>query len=189
MSYGQITFIRNFGGSGIDIGNAVAPTQDGGYILVGSTNSYGAGNYDIYLLKTNAYGDSVWAKTFGDSLEDIGNSVSQTADGGYIIVGSTKNYGATNSDVYLIKTNANGDVTWTRRFDGTLNDMGRSVRQTSDGGYIIVGYTNNAGSYPDPQNVYLIKTDASGNMVWYKTFGSTRKEDGYEVKQTADGGY
>ena len=101
---------ENFGGGEEDIGLSLQKTSDGGYVIAGGTYSFGAGNQDVYLIKTNAFGDTLWTKTFGGSNNDIGTSIHQTNDGGYIIVGSTASFGAEYSDVYLIKTNANGDT-------------------------------------------------------------------------------
>jgi outer membrane protein assembly factor BamB len=146
---------KTFGGTGHDVGYSVQQTRDGGYIIVGYTASYGAGGYDVYLIKVDANGNMQWSRTFGGSGDDEGYSVQQTSDGGYIIVGSTTSYGAGGSDVYLIKVDANGNMQWSRTFGGARDDGGSSVQQTSDGGYIIVGGTASygAGGY----DVYLIK--------------------------------
>ena len=154
---GNTTWTKTFGGAYSDVARSVQPTADGGYIIAGYTESFGAGSYDVYLIKT----DTTWTKTFGGTSHDYGYSVEPTADGGYIIAGSTRSFGAGIDDVYLIKTDAIGNATWTITFGGTDFDYGQSVRQTSDGGYIIAGYTSSfgAGFY----DVYLIKTDANGN--------------------------
>ena len=177
---------KTFGGTSLDFGLYVQQTTDGGYIVTGLTNSSTCfGNGDVLLIKTDVNGDLLWTKTFE---ANIGNSVKQTTDGGYIICGSTDYVGNGGSDVYLIKTNINGDSLWTKTFGGTGGDSGTSVQQTTDGGYIITGFTDydNCGSY---SNVYLIKTDANGNSLWTKTFGGTGGDSGTSVKQTSDGGY
>ncbi len=180
-------WIKTHGGSSDDRGYSVQPTPDSGYILTGYTESFGAGDSDVYLIKTDANGDQQWYKTFGGTDYDIGNSVQLTSDGGYIVVGYTGSFGAGNIDVYLIKTDANGNQQWDTTFGGKNNDYGYSVQPTSDDGYIIVGYTESFGAgYSD---VYLIKTDAGGNQQWYKTFGGTGSDYGYSVQPTSDGGY
>ena len=184
---GDTLWTRTYGGTGGDEGNSVQQTADGGYIIAGYTWSFGAGSADVYLVKTSALGDTLWTRAYGGTKDDEGCSVRQTADGGYIIAGFTASLGAGSQDVYLIKTNAQGDTVWTRTYGGTNGDMGNSVSQTSDGGYIITGYTKSFGAgYED---VYLIKTDASGDTVWTRTYGGTNSDEGSSVQQTADGGY
>ncbi|MCX6641364.1 MAG: hypothetical protein NTW14_12945 [bacterium] len=183
---GDSVWTRTFGGSGTDVGISVQVISDGGYIIGGTTDSDGAGVEDIYLIKTDANGDSVWTRTFGGSGMDVGHSVHQTSDGGYIIAGLTYSFGAGNADVYLIKTDAAGNQVWTRTFGGSGMDVGSCVQQTSDGGYIIVGYTD---SYGLDIQIYLIKTDAAGNLVWQRIYGGSNADVGACMQQTSDGGY
>jgi hypothetical protein len=138
-------------------------TLDGGFIITGITNSVGAGGYDVYLVKTDSLGDTLWSRTYGGTGDDEGMSVKQTLDGGYIIVGWTNSFGAGDYDIYLIRTDSLGDTLWTRTYGGVFNDGGYSVQQTTDGGYIIAGYTNSFGA--GGFDVYLIKTDANGYVT------------------------
>jgi len=177
---------KTFGGSGPDEGYSVQQTSDGGYIIAGATWSSDTGNWDVYLVKTDPNGNSEWEKTFGPSERDFAASVHQTSDGGYIITGDTSSLGTGDADVYLVKTDPNGNSQWQKNFGGTSDDHGLSVQQTSDGGYIIAGYTE---VYTMGNNVYLIKTDPNGNSMWQKTFGWTDSEHGFSVQQTSDGGY
>ncbi|MEO0087732.1 MAG: hypothetical protein ABIK90_06635 [candidate division WOR-3 bacterium] len=158
---GNLLWYKTFGGSGLDEGYSVQQTSDGGYIIAGYTSSFGASDYDVYLIKTDGNGNLLWYKTFGGSGEDYGYSAQQTSDGGYIIAGGTWSFGG--GDVYLIKTGGNGNLLWYKTFGGSGLDEGYSVQQTSDGGYIIAGYSMpfGAGDY----DVYLIKTDGNGNTM------------------------
>jgi hypothetical protein len=181
---------KTFGGSSSDEGYSVQQTSDGGYIIAGSTASFGAGSYDVYLIKTDPNGNQEWQKTFGGDSHDGGFSVQQTSDGGYIIAGTIELFGAGSDYVYLIKTDPNGNKTWQKTFSGNGNGYGQSVKQTTDGGYIIAGTTSTIEERPK-YDVYLIKTDSDGNLLWQKTFGGSHNAWGFSVQQTTDddGGY
>jgi hypothetical protein len=194
------------------MGNSVQQTTDGGYIIAGSSMDY---YNDALLIKTDSQGEEVWIQTFDGDLYDYARSVQQTSDGGYIVTG-TKYLGLggyyedDNFQVWLLKTDSNGNETWNHTFgvDSSLTDgvmtysAGYSVQQTSDGGYIITGYTNAAivenYGYADTvatsdYNLLLIKTDSNGNETWFKLFGGTTEnegdQEGRSVQQTTDGGY
>jgi hypothetical protein len=185
----QVTFVHRYGGVDNDEGYCVRQTFDGGYIVVGSTSSFGAGSDDVYLIKTDANGDSLWTHTYGGTDIDWGFSVQQTSDSGYIIAGATESFPVGDWNVYLIKTDVNGDTLWTKTYGGASIDEGHSVQQTSDSGYIIAGATRSFGEGLD-WDVYLIKTDASGDTVWTRTHGTMNgSELGRSVQQTSDNGY
>jgi len=185
---GDSLWTKTYGGTNTDWCESVQQTMDGGYIMAGGTASFGAGNYDVYLIKTNVSGDTLWTKTYGGTNGEYGHTVQQTMDGGYIIAGQTQSFGAGGEDVYLIKTNASGDTLWTRTYGGTDNDEGWSVQQTTDGGYLVAGGTV---SFGNNEQVFLIKTNASGDTLWTTTFGGPfpSSDMGYSVQQTTDGGY
>ena len=173
---------QTFGGTSEDLGLSVQQTSDGGYIITGYTYSFGDGNRDIYLIKTFEDGNLIWETVFGGEEGDSGRSVQQTYDGGYIICGYTGSFGNGIYNVYLIKTDENGQEEWSQIFgEDSGYSHGQSVQQTYDGGYIITGTIGT--------DVYLIKTDENGVEEWSQTFGGEYDDRGYSVQQTTDGGY
>lgn len=189
-SLGDTLWTKTYGGTNYDWSSSIQQTLDGGYIISGATWSFGAGSEDVYLIKTDALGDTQWTKTYGGDSTDYGFAVRQTMDSGYIIVGGTQSFGAGLEDVYLIKTDSLGNTQWTKTYGGNSTDYGRSVQQTSDNGYIIAGNTYSFGEDSfNSFNVYLLKTDENGDTLWSKIFGGNNDDEGSSVQQTSDGGY
>ncbi|MBI5471107.1 MAG: T9SS type A sorting domain-containing protein [Ignavibacteriae bacterium] len=185
---GSEVWRKTLGGFGSDGARSVQQTPDGGYIITGWTYSHGPGAVgNVWLVKTDSLGNAVWNKFFGGNDVDRGLCVEQTRDGGFVLTGYTSSSGAGLDDLLLIKTDSAGNAQWTKTFGGTGRDYGNSVQQTSDGGYIVAGYTLSFGSGGD--DVWLIKTDLSGNQTWGATYGGSASDVGYSVKQTSDGGY
>ncbi|ASJ02674.1 hypothetical protein A3L09_05075 [Thermococcus profundus] len=173
----------------------VQQTKDRGYITVGYVYSTKTQSNDVYLVKTDSGGYIEWTRTFGREGDDRGFSVQQTADGDYIIAGTTFSSDSGGYNVYLIKVDPTGNLRWEKTFGESNADCGFSVLQTDDGGYTIVGYTFSSSKGYD---VYLIKTDPDGNLEWEKAFDAESVHDptqggvwdkGYSIRQTGDGGY
>lgn len=184
---GNAQWNRTYGGTGMDHCYCILQTGDGGYVVAGVTNSSGAGDYDFWLLKTDLFGGMQWNKTYGGIKNDVTWSVVQTSDGGYLMAGSTDSFGAGFDDVWLVKTDASGNMQWNKTYGGGLDEAAYSVIQTSDGGYAMVGYTASSGA--GSSDFWLIKTDASGNIEWSRTYGGSSWDCAQSVIQTSDGGY
>lgn len=183
----QITFEKTFSKTGETIANDVRQTSDGGYIIVGSTAySYGTSG-DIVLIKTNAYGDSLWTKIYGGFAAEAGNSVIQTFDGGYMVAGSTNSFGAGGTDVYLIKTDAAGNIEWNKTIGTVGYDAAFGIVQLADSSYVFSG---NELTYGINGYAHLVKTDKNGNVLWSKTYGNNlRKNYVFAMQQTSDNGF
>jgi hypothetical protein len=185
-SNGTEEWIRTFGGVEGDKCWSMDTTDDGGYILTGVTLSYGAGEYNLWLVKTDSNGIEEWNRTYRSMGEDAsGDSVQQTKDGGYIITGNKyiEGYGR---PVLLMKTDSNGNETWNKTFgESSGSYYGQEVQQTKDGGYIIVGYVKPIG----PDYSFLIKTNANGSKKWELKFEEEYDSILNSVYQTYDGGY
>ena len=178
---------QTFGGLSPDDCYSIQQTSDGGYMMAGAGRSAGAGWYDFWLIKTDADGDSLWGQTFGGIDEDWCYSAVQTLDDGYILAGYTKSFGAGFSDFWLVKTDTNGDSLWSRTYGGIYYDECRSIKQTSDNGYILAGYTDSYGSgWTDG---WLIRTDSNGDSLWTEFLGGSQLDYCYAVQQTSDDGY
>jgi len=141
----------------------------------------------INIIVNNTAPNNVWQKTFGGSSWDEAYSIQQTSDGGYIVAGLTISFGAGEDDVYILKLDSNGNLVWQKTFGGSYSDGANSIQQTSDGGYIVAGW-----SFPYSagwEDVYILKLDSDGNLIWQKTFGGSNSDGAYYIQQTSDGGY
>ena len=150
-------WIKTYGGEGEDLGYCVIETKDGGYLITGCTRSFGAGWNNVWLIKTDAKGDTLWTRTYGGDYDDWGYCVIETRDGGYLMTGGTYESDIIPSDVWLIKTDSNGDTLWTRTYGGDYDDWGYCVIETRDGGYLMTGGTWSFGA--ESGDVLLIRID------------------------------
>lgn len=187
VCFAQPGFEKVYGANGYDYGYSVQQTFDRGYIVAGATTSFGNGNTDAYLLKVDSLGVGKWHKTFGDINIDQAYCVRETADSGLVIAGYTNSYGNGGYDMYLIRTDSNGILLWSKTYGGSNWDFAYSVQPTSDGGFIIAGGTFSYG-YGN-EDFYVVKTDSNGDTLWTKTYGGTLDEEAKSIIQTPDGGY
>jgi predicted secreted protein len=184
---GDAPWTRTYGGGDYDFGKSGQQTSDGGFIVTGYNRSFSGGECDLWLIRTDATVDTLWTRTYGGSGGEAGWSVQETSDGGFIMAGYTSSFGAGGDDVWLIRSDSLGRTLWARNYGGSLFDVGNSVQQTSDGGFIVVGETQSFGA--GGGDVWLIRTDASGDTLWTRTYGGSDYDGGYSVQQTSDGGF
>ncbi len=179
---------KTLGGNLGEQGYDVQQTTDGGFMVAGATYSFGAGNGDAWLIKTNSNGDTLWARTYGagGGSYEAAHSVYQTSDGGFILAGSV--FAGSSGNVYLVKTEANGVAEWTRTYGGGSTENAYSVMQTNDGGYIFCGDTRSFHS-GFGSSVWLVRTNSNGDTLWTKVYGGSSYQGGYSVKQTTDDGF
>jgi regulation of enolase protein 1 (concanavalin A-like superfamily) len=185
-SQGDAFWARTYGGSDYDIGRSVLQTSDSGFIVAGYAYTKSTG-YDIYLVRTNANGDTLWTRTLGGPEADYAYSLAEAPYGSFIVLGNTVSFGAGAKDVWLIKVDSNGNPLWVRTYGGSKDDVGRSVVQTSGGGFIVAGYTLSYGA--GSSDVWLIRIDSNGDTLWTRTYGGSDNDEGHSVVETADGGY
>lgn len=179
-------FEQTCGGPETDRGVFVNPTRDGGYIVVGVTESFGAGKEDVYLVRTDAAGEVLWSRTFGGPDDDFGWSVVEVADG-FVLAGSTSSFGNGSFDFYLVKTDRGGEAEWSRTFGGEGSDRCWALARTTRGGFVLAGETTSSGE--GEQDCYLVETDSLGTMLWSRSYGGAKSDRCFAVAPAADGGY
>lgn len=188
-----VRFMKTFGGSGTEEGWSVAKTDDGGYVVLGETNSYGAGGRDIWLVKVDCFGNMQWSRTYGGNSEEDAyrSSVQQTSDGGFIILAATHSfsgqYYSYDYDLWIIKTDSNGNIQWNRVIGTRSHDYAGMIKQTSDGGYIVIGTYGNGEPW---SLMWLIKLNSNGNTQWAQTYDWYPVSDwGWDVLINSDNTY
>lgn len=182
------TWRKIYGYSGSEMVTHMEKTHDGKYILAGMTNSKGAGQDDFYILKMDSWGNILWEITYGGENDDTANCIKETKDGGYIVVGESYSFGTgISKDMYVLKLNSKAEVVWGKNFGGKDVDGGRWVEETSDGNFVVVGWTRSFGG--GASDFYVLKLDKDGEILWSKTWGGSNFEEASSVVEAEDGGY
>ncbi|MEE9465040.1 MAG: hypothetical protein V3W14_05645 [Candidatus Neomarinimicrobiota bacterium] len=188
-SSGILEWQTTYGGGGDEVGWDIRETFDGGYIMVGSTESTGAGGTDLWLVRTDYSGTELWSYTFGGAGYDAGRAVRQTADSGFVAAGMTASTGAGGMDGYLVRTDRAGVKLWSKTYGGSAEDSLFALQILPDGGYILAGTTTSSGA--GGIDALLIKTDSTGGtggLGWTKTFGGPAEDIIHDVALSDDGG-
>ncbi|HEY3295575.1 MAG TPA: T9SS type A sorting domain-containing protein [bacterium] len=184
---GDSLWSRQFGGPGLQVFYSVNQTPDGGYICSGMNNYPSAGGYDMWLVRTDSLGFPLWQHMYGGRNNEMYAHVQACSDGGFVLAGTTNSYGAGIEDVWLLKTNAQGDSLWSRTFGGPNFDECSAVTVLPDGGIALGARTMSYG--PTGNNFWLIRTDANGDSLWSRVFGTDSDEWCNDVLATSDGGF
>lgn len=182
----QVSFQRTYGGAQEDKAFTVLQLSDDGYIVGGQTRSFGAGNTDLWLVRTDANGDTLWTRSYGGPQNDSGTAVAVAPDG-LLLLGQTTSFGAGSSDIWLIKTDAAGDTQWTRCYGGPGPEKYGSLIRLQNGEVVFCGSTASSGA--GGMDVWVVKTDASGNQLWAKTYGGAADDIGLGITPTSDSGF
>jgi hypothetical protein len=183
---GNVQWRKVYGGASHDSANSIQQTTDGGFVVAGSTYSFGAGSVDVWVLKLSSLGVIEWQKAYGGALVDSASSIQQTSDGGFVVAGWAQ-LGAELRDIWVLKLNALGVIQWQKTYGGASNDYAYSIQQTTNGDYIVAGDTASFGG--GNGDVWVLKLDPSGGVTWQKTYGDTGSENGRYIQQAADGGF
>lgn len=183
----QIVWARTFGGPGLENGDAVTPTSDGGFIVVSLSSSFGAGDYDRYVVRTDSNGILLWDSTYGGADWDETWGAWECADGSFVLVGSTRSFGYGSWDGYVSKIDAAGNELWSRTYGGDGTDNLYDVVPTPDNGFAFVGMCGSSGY--GSGDFYLVRTDAAGETLWTRTYGGYSGERAYAMEGTADSGF
>ncbi len=177
---------KTYGGQFAEQAESFAETTDGNLIIGGLTERIGK-SYQAYALKVTTDGDTLWSKDFGGEQWDFCKQVVALSDGGAALFGQTYSYGNGEGDFYLIRLDSNGDSLWTKTYGGTGLESGESIAVTTDGGFVLAGYTESFGA--GKTDMYVVRADANGDTLWTKTFGGPEDDFCYSVATTADDGY
>lgn len=186
-SVGNLLWQHYYGGTDWDFGNDVTIAADSNYLVCGSTYSYGAGNTDMYLLKINTQGNTLWTRTFGGEYEDVATSIDVCKNGDILVAGFTKSFGAGNYDALLVRYDSAGNELWHKTYGDTAVEKIYSVRENYNKDIVMGGYTSSFGAGGD--DFYLIYADSLGAQKWYQAVGGPDDERAYTMDLTTDSAY
>ncbi|WP_148206273.1 NHL repeat-containing protein [Thermococcus gammatolerans] len=181
---GNVKWQKTYGGKGYDVARSVAIAENGDIIVVGGTESFGAGKADVWVLRLDENGNVKWQKTYGGSSYDWGHAVAITDNGDVIVAGSTDSFG-THEDVLVLRLDTNGNVKWQKTYGGIRGDIAFAVAIAPNGDIIVTGHTKSFGDWDS--DVWVLRLDGNGNVKWQKTYGGSSDDDAYSVAIAPNG--
>lgn len=189
-STGAVLWANTYGTKSKEDFTCLDQTTDGGFVLVGHSYVNNEQSYDVWVVRLNAKGEILWQNRLGGKRGDYAYSVQQTSDGGYVIAAYTTSFGTGGAEGWCIKLGASGKIVWQKTYGGSLIDIFDNVRQTPDGGYIVIGSTESyGGDSGAKRDLWCLKLDASGNITWQYAYGSAEDDFGRSIRPLKDGGY
>jgi predicted secreted protein len=184
---GVTQWIQTYGGADCEDPSTLIQTVDGGFALASSTESFGAGGWDVWLVRTDTKGITLWDQTYGGADDECDSSLIQTVDGGFALVGWYNRFGTGGDNMWLVKTKANGVTQWDQTY-GRIDSYGTTALvQTVDGGFALASSTESFGA--GGVDMWLVKTDANGSVEWNQTYGRANRDGATTLVQTVDGGF
>ncbi len=176
--------MRYYGGEDDEKFNSIIATKDG-YIMAGSTDTWGHGRHDAYVVKIDKSGNRQFARAFGYKYDENAKQIIPSNDGGYILIGTTDSDYDMRRDLFVVKMDAKGKRLWQYHYGTREEDEGFSITQAHGGGYILAGYTKDTKGYD--KDLYLMKIDEDGNAMWERRYGGSKDDAAYKIKKIKDG--
>lgn len=184
-SLGEVIWTKTRGGSNVDSGMEIIATSDNHLAIIGYTNSFGNGGYDVYFLKMDFNGSVVQSRTYGGADWDLGYSIAETTDGGFVLTGETYSSSAGSNDAFVLKIDALGDTVWSKTYGGIGNEIGWSIKEAANGDLLLAGETSTSSA--GGQDAWLIRMDSNGTVIWEQTFGGTDNDLGADLIELDNG--
>ena len=184
-SLGNAVWTKIFGGSNVDAGMEIIPTSDGNLAMIGYTNSFGAGGYDVYFIKADIHGTVLLSRTYGGADWDLGYSIAETSDGGFVLTGETYSSGSGSNDAFILKIDALGDTVWSKEFGGAGSEIGWSIEEAANGDLLLAGETSSTGA--GQTDAWLVRVDNNGTLIWEKTYGDAGDDTGKDMVELSNG--
>jgi hypothetical protein len=182
---GQIQWQSTYQGAGADWPVGVQQTHDGGYVVAGGTFTEDARSYDMWVLRLDGSGEIVWQRSYGTEIDELPQSIVQTAEGGYALAGYTTSLEAIGEDVFLLKLDGSGEVEWYRMLGGAQPDRAYSLESSADGGYVVAGGTYSYGR--GNRDIWILKLDEEGTLEWQVTYGGPASDAALAIERSPDG--